>query len=274
MLAELARRPRGLILVTGATGSGKSTTLASMIDVMNHELSRTVISIEDPIEFLHTDIRSYISQREVGLDTQTFGEGLKHILRQDPDVILVGEIRDSETMSTVLSAADTGHLVFSTLHTPDAVQTVHRNLSFFPPEQREEARFLISSPLQAVISQRLIPRADGKGRVPAAEVLVTTATVREYIEDPAKTPMIRQLLSEGVAQYGTQTFDQSVMQLYTGGLITIDQALVYCTNPNEFMLRVKGIHTTSDRSWDAFETPEEGEGEHNKVKVEGPDLFL
>ncbi|HVP38365.1 MAG TPA: PilT/PilU family type 4a pilus ATPase, partial [Candidatus Saccharimonadales bacterium] len=219
VLAELSKRPRGLILVTGATGSGKSTTLASMINVMNHELPRTVITVEDPIEFLHTDRLCYISQREVGLDTESFGEGLKHVLRQDPDVILVGEIRDVETMSTVLSAADTGHLVFSTLHTTDSVQTVNRILSFFPPEQREEARFLISSTLQAVISQRLIPRADGKGRVPAAEVLVTTATVREYIEDPAKTPLIRQLIAEGAAQYGTQNFDQSVMQLYTQGLI-------------------------------------------------------
>ncbi|MBI5837776.1 MAG: type IV pilus twitching motility protein PilT [Candidatus Eisenbacteria bacterium] len=276
VLAELAKRPRGLILVTGATGSGKSTTLASMIHVMNREMGRTVITIEDPIEYLHSDQQCYISQREVGLDTESFGEGLKHILRQDPDVILVGEIRDVETMETVLSAADTGHLVFSTLHTTDAVQTVNRILSFFPPDQREEARYLVSSTLQAVVSQRLIPRADGKGRVPAAEVLVTTATVREYIEDPTKTSMIRQLIAEGVAEYGTQTFDQSVMQLYTSGLITIDQALVYCSNPNEFMLRVKGIHTTSDRSWDAFEAPEEGEEKTGMVKTrtEGPDLFL
>ena len=272
ILAELARKPRGLILVTGATGSGKSTTLAAMIDVMNNEDPRTIISIEDPIEFLHTDKQSYISQREVGLDTESFAEGLRHILRQDPDVILVGEIRDLETMSTVLAAANTGHLVLSTLHTTDAVQTVNRILSFYPTQQHEEARFLISATLQAVVSQRLIPRADGKGRVPGAEIMLSTSTVREYIEDPARTAQIRQLIAEGAQQYGMQTFDQSVMSLYRQGLITLEQALEYCSNPNEFMLRIRGIQATSDRSWDGFEG-DTGEAEEKKV-VEAPDPFL
>ena len=175
-------------------------------------------------------------------------------------------------MSTVLSAANTGHLVFSTLHTTDSVQTVNRILSFYPPHQHEEARFLLSATLQAVVSQRLIPRADGKGRVPGVEVLMTTATVREYIEDPSKTAMIRQLIAEGAAQYGMQTFDQSIMQLYSAGLITLDQALENCSNPNEFMLRVRGIQATSDRSWDAFEDP--GARPQEKVAVQGPDPFL
>ena len=249
VVRELTFTPRGLILVTGRTGSGKSTTLAAMIDSINKVTNRNIITVEDPIEFLHRDRLSFIHQREVGLDTDTFHAGLKYVLRQDPDIILVGEIRDLETMSTTLMAADTGHLVLSTLHTTDVVQTLQRIISFYPPHQHDEVRLSISSNLRAVISQRLIPRADGAGRVPAVEVLVSTPTMREYILNPEKTPLIKSAVAEGVTQYGMQTFDQSVLQLLREGLITEEEALKNCSNPNELSLKLKGIAATSDRMW-------------------------
>src|SRR5437867_1522902 len=190
LVRELAFAPRGLILVTGRTGSGKSTTLAAMIDAINKVTTRNVITVEDPIEFLHRDQMSYVHQREVGLDTMSFKDGLRYVLRQDPDIILVGEIRDLETMSTALMAADTGHLVMSTLHTTDVVQTLQRIISFYPPYQREEVRLSIASNLRAVVSQRLVPRKDGAGRVPAVEIMVATPTIKEYILSPEKTPLI------------------------------------------------------------------------------------
>src|SRR5262245_57798345 len=250
---ELAFSPRGLILVTGRTGSGKSTTLAAMIDSINRVTTRNVITVEDPIEFLHRDRMSFIHQREVGLDTRSFHDGLRYVLRQDPDIILVGEIRDLETMSTALTAADTGHLVMSTLHTTDVVQTLQRIISFYPPHQHEEIRLSMSSNLRAVVSQRLVPRKDGAGRVPAVEVMVSTPTIREYILSQEKTPLIRQVVAEGVTQYGMQMFDQSVLQLLRDGLITEDEAIRNCTNPTELALKLKGISAASDRTWQAVD---------------------
>jgi len=261
VVRELAFAPRGLVLVTGRTGSGKSTTLAAMIDAINKVTSRNVITVEDPIEFLHRDRLSYIHQREVGLDTRSFHDGLKYVLRQDPDIILVGEIRDLDTMSTALMAADTGHLVLSTLHTTDVMQTIQRIISFYPPHQHDEIRLGIASNLRAVISQRLIPRKDGAGRVPSAEVMVSTPTVREYIMDQEKTPLLRQLVAEGTTQYGMQTFDQSILGLLREGLISEEEALRNCTNPNELNLKLKGISATSDRMWQPVDAAVEKGGE-------------
>ncbi len=253
VVRELAFLPRGLVLVTGRTGSGKSTTLAAMIDAINRVTTRNVITIEDPIEFLHRDRMSFIHQREVGLDTRSFHDGLKYVLRQDPDIILVGEIRDLETMSTVLMAADTGHLVMSTLHTTDVLQTLQRIVSFYPPHQHDELRLSIASNLRAVITQRLVPRADGAGRVPACEIMVSTPTIREYMMDPDKTYLLPSAMAEGMTQYGMQTFDQAVMTLLRDGLISEQDAIKNSTNPNELELKLKGISATSDRLWQAVE---------------------
>jgi twitching motility protein PilT len=223
-----------------------------MIKEINKKANKNIITIEDPIEFLHQDEKSLINQREIGTDTTSFHEALRHILRQDPDVILIGEIRDALTMEIALMAADTGHLVLSTLHTVDATQTINRVISFFPPHQHQEIRYLLSATLQAVIAQRLIPMKEG-GRVPAVEVMVVTSTIREYIIDPVKTPLIQQAIKEGVTSHGMQSFDQSLMQLYTEGAITIEEALKNSSNPHEFSLRMKGIQATSDKTWDDFE---------------------
>jgi twitching motility protein PilT len=249
VLEEIALRPRGLVLVTGVTGSGKSTALASMINHINQNRKVNVITIEDPIEFLHRDVMSNISQREVGNDTVSFGMALRHVLRQDPDVILVGEIRDVETLDTALKAADTGHLVFSTLHTTDATQTINRILSFYPPHQHQEVRMLLSTALQAVVSLRLVPRADGRGRIPAAEVLINTAAVADNMRDLEKALHIPDLIAQGAISYGMQTFDQSLMKWYKDGLISYESALFYSTNPNEFALRLSGVESASDRKF-------------------------
>jgi twitching motility protein PilT len=249
ILEEIALRPRGLVLITGITGSGKSTALASMINHVNQNRRVNVITIEDPIEFLHRDVQSNISQREVGNDTLSFGSALRHVLRQDPDVILVGEIRDVETLDTALKAADTGHLVFSTLHTTDATQTISRILSFYPPHQHHEVRMLLSTALQAIVSLRLVPRADGRGRVPAAEVLINTATVADNIRDIEKALHIPDLIAGGAVSYGMQTFDQSLMKWYKESAISYESALFYSTNPNEFALRVSGVDSASDRKF-------------------------
>jgi twitching motility protein PilT len=249
VLEEIALRPRGLVLVTGVTGSGKSTALASMVNHINQNRRVNVITIEDPIEFLHRDVQSNISQREVGNDTISFGTALRHVLRQDPDVILVGEIRDVETLDTALKAADTGHLVFSTLHTTDATQTIQRILSFYPPHQHQEVRMLLSTALQAVVSLRLVPRADGRGRIPAAEVLIYTAAVADNIRDIEKALHIPDLIAQGAVSYGMQTFDQSLMKWYKDGLISYESALFYSTNPNEFALRISGVDSASDRKF-------------------------
>jgi twitching motility protein PilT len=275
IVEQLALRPRGLVLVTGTVGSGKSTTLAAMVDSINRRLARNIVTIEDPVEFLHRDDKSLISQREVSLDTESFNDALRHILRQDPDVILLGEIRDIDTMSIALMAADTGHLVFSTLHTVDAAQTVNRIISFYPPHQHEEVRFLLANTLQAVISLRLIPRANGRGRVPAVEVMVATPTIQEYLLDSEKTMQIKAAIHEGVSQYGMQTFDQSLMKLYRDGLITLEEAIHASSSPTEFELRIKGIHSSSDSKWALFEGTAEAEAKSKKTggpKEGGPHL--
>lgn len=262
VVKDLALKPRGLVLVTGMTGSGKSTTLASMVEHINLSQRCNVITVEDPVEFVYTDKKARISQRAVGRDTISFAKALRHILRQDPDVILIGEIRDADTMTIALQAADTGHLVFSTLHTTDATQTINRIISFYPLHQHQEIRVLLSSNLLAIISMRLIPRADIPGRVPACEVMVTTESIRDYIKDSTKTHLIPSFLKEGHSQYGMQTFDQSLMHLYRSGYISYENALYNSTNPSEFALRVKGILSTSDKSWDEFEGSRPDEESH------------
>jgi twitching motility protein PilT len=249
VLQTISHFPRGLVLVTGVTGSGKSTTLASMIRHMNETRAVNVVTVEDPIEFLHRDQGSFISQREVGTDTISFHDALRHVLRQDPDVIMLGEIRDRESMETVLKAADTGHLVLSTLHTTDAAQTLGRIISFFEPHQHPHVRAMLASSLQAVISMRLIPRADGSGRVPAAEVLINSAAIQELIRTGDGEHSIPDLISEGRVQYGMQSFDQSLMDLYQKGLISLDWALHYASNPSEFSLRVSGVEGHSGPAW-------------------------
>jgi len=247
---RISLMPRGLILVTGITGSGKSTALASMLHYINQNRHANIITIEDPIEFLHRDIKSSINQREVGTDTNSFAQALRRVLRQDPDIILVGEIRDVDTLDTALKASETGHLVFSTLHTTDATQTINRILSFYPPHQQTEVRYMLSTALRAIISLRLVRRADKKGRVPAAEILVNTEAVRDQIRDMTKSLNIPQLIREGAVPYGMQSFDQSLMNWYQKGVISYDDALFAATNPAEFSLRVQGIAGSSDTSWD------------------------
>ena len=250
VVEQIALKPRGLVLVTGITGSGKSTALAAMIQYINQNRSANIITIEDPIEFLHRDNKARINQREVGTDTATFEQALRRVLRQDPDVLLVGEIRDLPTLDTAMKAADTGHLVFSTLHTTDATQTINRILSFYPPHQQAEVRFLLASALEAVISMRLIPRADKAGRVPACEVLLNTAAVRDNIRDMNKSLNIPELIAEGTIQYGMQSFDQSLMNWYKQGVISYENALYNATNPSEFALRVQGVAGASDAKWE------------------------
>jgi twitching motility protein PilT len=252
VLEQIAMKPRGLVLVTGITGSGKSTALASMIQFVNESRHANIITIEDPIEFLHRDINCNINQREVGLDTSSFSAALRRVLRQDPDIILIGEIRDLETLEIALKAADTGHMVFSTLHTTDATQTINRVLSFYPPHQQADVRFSLSTALNAVVSLRLVPRSDRPGRVPACEVLINTAAVQDNIRDMNKSLNIPDLIKEGTVQYGMQSFDQSLMGWYSKGVISYENALLFSTNPSEFALKVQGIAGTSDTSWDTF----------------------
>src|SRR6185437_3331643 len=253
VLGEIALRPRGLVLVTGVTGSGKSTALASMLQFINEHRHANIITIEDPIEFLHRDINSSINQREVGADTGSFGQALRRVLRQDPDVILIGEIRDLETLEVALKAADTGHLVFSTLHTTDATQTINRVISFYAPHQQNEVRFMLSSALAAVASLRLVPRSDKPGRVPACEILIDTVAVRDQIRDMSKSLNIPDLIKQGTVQYGMQSFDQSLMQWYSRGVVSYENAMFYATNPSEFALRAQGVQGSSDNTWAGFE---------------------
>src|SRR5512139_3909674 len=257
ILEKIVGEERGLILVTGTTGSGKSTTLAAMIDHINANETNHIMTVEDPIEFLIRDKRSIINQREVGVDTMSFSQALKSALRQDPDVILVGEMRDIETIETALHAAETGHLVMSTLHTLDASETINRIISAFPPHQQKQIRIQLGSVLKAVVSQRLVARADGKGRVPAIEVLLATGRVRELVEDKDRTKEIPDAIAQGHVSYGMQTFDQSLMALLKAGLISYEEALRQATNPDDFALRVSGVSGTSDSKWDSFEKPHE-----------------
>jgi twitching motility protein PilT len=255
---RLAVERRGLILVTGTTGSGKSTTLAALIDYINRTRQAHVITIEDPIEYEHPDRLSFINQREVGYDAVDFPSALKSALRQNPDVILVGEMRDLETIETAILAAETGHLVMSTLHTLDAQETITRVISVFPEHQRDQARLILASVIRGVVSQRLIPRADGLGMVPAVEVLVASARVREYIADKTKTRDLHDVIAQGHTSYGMQTFDQSLMALFRSGLISYNEALLHCSNPSDFELKVRGIASTSDARWDNFEKGDNG----------------
>ena len=255
VLEKLAMEPRGLLLVTGTTGSGKSSTLAGMTDYINSNRTGHIITIEDPVEFLHRDRKCLINQREVGIDTEGFSMALRSALRQDPDVILVGEMRDYDTISTALIAAETGHLVMSTLHTIDAAETIHRIITVFPPYQHKQVRLQLASVIKGIISQRLIPRVDGKGRVPAVEVMIATQTIREAIVDPDKTRKIPEVIAAGVSQYKMQTFDQSLMQLYRTGKITYEDALIRSSNPDDFALRVRGIESLADPTWQGQEAP-------------------
>src|SRR5213079_389142 len=253
VLEKIAEERRGLILCTGTTGSGKSTTLAAMVDYINTHRTEHIMTVEDPIEFLHRDKKSIVNQREVEVDTKSFSGALRSALRQDPDVILVGEMRDYETIETALTAAETGHLVFSTLHTLDATETVNRIISVFPPHQQKQIRLQLAAVLKAVVSLRL-PRADGLGRVPAAEVLITTAYIRDCIENKDKTKLIKDAIAQGTSQYGMQTFDQSLYMLYKNGLITLDEALRRASNPDEFRLKLQGIQSTADISKEEMES--------------------
>ncbi|MBP1729303.1 MAG: twitching motility protein [Deltaproteobacteria bacterium] len=259
VLKKIASEERGLILVTGTTGSGKSSTLAAMIDYINESRTCNVITVEDPVEFLHRDKKSIISQREVGFDTLSFAAALKGALRQDPDVILVGEMRDLETIETAITAAETGHLVMSTLHTLDAAETVNRIISVFPPYHQRQVRMQLSSVIKGVISQRLVPKIDGKGRVPAVEVMIGTARIKDCIDDKDKTKQIPDAISQGFTTYGMQTFDQSLMQLYSTKLISFEEALRQSTNPDDFKLKISGISSTSNSSWDQFASEEAAE---------------
>lgn len=253
VVKEIASNKRGLVIVTGTTGSGKSTTLASIVENINGSRNENILTIEDPIEYIYRDKKSIISQREVGGDTENFAAALRHAFRQDPDIILVGEIRDVDTMNIALTAADTGHLVLTTLHTLNAVETISRIISFFPPHQHQQIRLLLAGTLKAILCQRLLPRSDGPGRVPAVEALISTASIREAIIDPEKTAMILDLIESGNIQYGMQSFDQSIMKLYRSGLISYEEAMAQCSNPDDFDLRVKGITSASDRGWTEFE---------------------
>ena len=250
VLKTIAEEERGLVLVTGTTGSGKSTSLAALIDHINNTREAHVMTVEDPIEFLHRDAKSIINQREVAVDTKSFAHALRSALRQDPDVILVGEMRDFETIETGLLAAETGHLVFSTLHTIDATETINRIVAVFAPHQQKQVRLQVASVLKAVISQRLIPRADGKGRAPAVEVMVSTPFIRDCIVDKEKTTLIHGAIAAGTSQYGMQSFDQSIFSLFSKGLVSYEEALRWASNVDEFKLRVQGISTTSDISRD------------------------
>ena len=245
VVTRLAEEMRGLVLVTGPTGSGKTTTLAAMIDHINHNRSCHVVTIEDPVEYLHTDDLADIDQREVGFDTDTFSSAMRVVLRQDPDVILVGEMRDQETVAAALTAAETGHLVFSTLHTINATETINRIVDFFPPHQQTQTRVGLAGSLKGIICQRLIPTADGKGRVPAIEMLVVNGRIQQAIIDPLMTGDIEGIVADG-EYYGMQTFDQSLVTLLTTGTISLDEAMATATNPHDLkvMLERKGIMQT------------------------------
>ena len=260
VLDKICEERRGLILVTGATGSGKSTTLAAMIDRINSTRSGHIVTIEDPIEFLHRDKKAFVTQREVDVDTRSFAEALRGALRQDPDVILVGEMRDMETIETALTAAETGHLVLSTLHTLDATETITRIVSSFPSHQQKSVRIQLAGIVKAVISMRLVRAAKGSGRVPAVEVMVSTGLIRDYIINEEKTSMIREAIANGASQYQMQTFDQSLFALLQSRRINLEEAVHNATNPDEFKMRVSGILSTEQAIGD------EGVGKAKKVE--------
>jgi twitching motility protein PilT len=253
VLEKVASYPRGLVLVTGTTGSGKTTSLAAMVDYINTFRRENIITIEDPIEYFHKDKKSTISQREVGMDVLSFARGLRGCLREDPDVILVGEMRDLDTTETTLHAAETGHLVLSTLHTLDAPESINRIISVFPPHHQRQVRLQLASILKAIISMRLVPRMDGQGRVPAVEAMIATPYIQECIAEKDKTMFIRDAIAAGVSQYNMQTFDQSIYQLYRNGYISFEQGMNYSSNPDNFKLRIMGIRSTIDMATEEME---------------------
>jgi len=271
VIEKICDERRGMVIVTGTTGSGKSTTLAAMIDFINSHRLEHIITIEDPIEYLHRDKKSIINQREVGSDTNSFTLALRSSLREDPDVILVGEMRDLETIETALLAAETGHLVLSTLHTLDAPETINRIIAMFPPHQQKQIRIQFSSVLKAIISQRLLPRSDKTGRVPAVEILINTPYIEDCITNPEKTKFIREAISQGVSQYGMQTFDQSLYFLFEKGFITYDEALHSASNPDEFKLKKIGVQSTKDMSKEEMEKrmSEIGKSENSTNGIDG-----
>jgi twitching motility protein PilT len=241
VLAKVAEHQRGMVLVTGVTGSGKSTTLAAMINHLNHTRAQHILTLEDPIEFLHRDKKSSITQREVGTDTDSFNGGLRAALREDPDTVLVGEMRDTETIDIALKAAETGHLLFSTLHTQNAVKTISRIIAVFPREEQEMVRVRLAESLVAVVSQRLLPKKDDTGRVAAVEIMIATATIRDLILDPARTDEIHDLIAEGREQYGSQTFDQHLTDLVQQDMVDFQVAKAAASNPSDFELRMKTL---------------------------------
>jgi twitching motility protein PilT len=259
VIDKICQESRGMVLVTGTTGSGKSTTLAAMVDRINSTRTDHIITIEDPIEFLHRDKKGFVNQREVEVDTASFGAALRAALRQDPDVILVGEMRDLETIQTALLAAETGHMVFSTLHTMDATETIQRIIAVFPPPEQKQIRLQLASTLKGIVSQRLVRKADGIGRAPAVEVLIATEYIKDCIINPDKTRMIHDAVASGVSQYGMQTFDQSLYDLYKQGLITLEEALSSSTNPDEFKLRIAGISSTAEAAREEMEKASQAE---------------
>lgn len=269
VLEKIAQEERGLVLVTGTTGSGKSTTLAAIVDYINSNRKSHIITVEDPIEYLHRDKKSFISQREIGIDTFSFANALRAALREDPDTILVGEMRDLETMEIAMTAAETGHLVLSTLHTLDAQETINRILAIFPVHQHNQVRYQLAQVLRAVISQRLMPRSDGKGRIPGIEVLIATARVRDCIADPMKTGEIRDVMEQGYLHYGMQTFDQCLLDLYQKGLITYDEAMKQATNKGDLALKISGITSggTASAMGDMTNVVKEQGAKEEKSKV-------
>ena len=276
VIQKIAMNERGMILVTGATGSGKSTSLAAMVDFINSKRACHIVTIEEPIEYLLKDKKSIINQREVGVDTMGFNLALRAALRQDPDVVLVGEMRDAETMETAISAAETGHLVLSTLHTLDAAETINRVVSVFPPYQQKQVRLQLASVIKAVVSQRLVPKKDGEGRVPAVEIMINNARIREMIEDPERNKEIQGAISDSFVSYGMQSFDQSLMSLLKSDLISYEEALRQSSNPHDFALRASGVSSGTNTSWDAFEDinkegSEEGTEEKSESDDESPD---
>ncbi|MHB0962941.1 MAG: type IV pilus twitching motility protein PilT [Gemmatimonadaceae bacterium] len=245
VMRRVTEAERGMILVTGVTGSGKSSTMAAMINHINSSRNKHIVTLENPIEFLHRDLQSSITQREIGVDTESFRSGLRAALRQDPDVILIGEMRDAETVDTGMKAAETGHLLLSTLHTPDAQSTILRIMAMFPPEEQEVVRVRLAETLHAVVSQRLLPRADGHGRVVAAEVMIVTATIRDLILEGEKINEIRDYIAEGREQYGMQTFDQHLSDLVQQGQCTFEVALAAATRPSDFQLKMQTFRRRS-----------------------------
>lgn len=260
VLSSVAGAEHGMILVTGVTGSGKSSTMAAIVNHINQTQNKHIVTLENPIEFLHRDLNSSVTQREIGVDTDDFRAGLHAALRQDPDVVLIDEMRDAETIDTALKAAETGHLVISTLHTPDAVTTVSRVVSMFPPEEQDVARLRLAEALQAVISQRLLPRADGHGRVAAVEILICTGTVRDLIRDAERLAALRDYIRDARDQYGMQTFDQHLMDLVAGDMVTYETALAAATNPADFELQMRTLRRRSRFAAPADPVPDQPAG--------------